>query len=181
LEPYSDNALMQQVKSGNPDKLGLLYERYNKILFGFFYRLTGNGGTSEDLVHNVFLRILKYRDKFRNEGKFSTWMFHIAHNIYADYYKKDKRMGYREEITEDNPGETLTIDEDAEKDEQVTILKKALQRLSDEYREVLVLSRYHEMKYREIADVLNLTESAVKVRVFRAIKELKKIYSQMES
>ena len=181
MESITDNALMLKVKSGDVDKLGLLYERYNKILFGFFYRLTSNSATSEDLVQNVFMRILRYRDKFRNEGKFSTWMFSIAHNISADHFKKTKRRGYTEDIDELEVRDDCDLDEKIIKDEEKNILNKALDQLSKEYKEVIVLSRFHDLKYKEIAEILNTTESNVKIRVFRAIKELKSILIKMEN
>jgi len=91
---------MLQVKDGQTDKLGLLFERYNKSLYGFFYRLTCDSNASEDLVQNVFIRILKYKYTFHGDGKFSTWMFHMARNMFADHYKKSKRMGYKEDHSE---------------------------------------------------------------------------------
>jgi RNA polymerase sigma-70 factor (ECF subfamily) len=90
LEAISDNALMLKVKEGDLDKLGLLFERYKRPLYGFFYGLTKNGEVSEDLVQNVFLRILKYRYLFRGEGDFKTWMFHIARNVNNDHFRKNK-------------------------------------------------------------------------------------------
>ena len=81
---------MLKVKDGNLDKLGLLFERYKKPLFGFFYNMNKDAELSEDLVQNVFLRILKYRYLFRGEGDFKTWMFHIARNVMNDHYRKNK-------------------------------------------------------------------------------------------
>ncbi len=78
------------VKSGEIDRLGLLFERYKKPLFGYFYRTFHDKETSEDLVQNVFIRILKYRSKFTGYGKFSSWMYRIAHNVSVDYYRKNK-------------------------------------------------------------------------------------------
>jgi len=171
---------MLQVKTGDVDKLGLLYERYNKILFGFFYRLCGRQQTSEDLVQNVFFRILKYKDKFRNEGKFSTWMFHIAHNVNADHYRKNRRIDYTDDLTKLDKREDVKTEEDIIKNEQIGLLKKAMENLSSEQREVLVLSRFHDLKYREIGEILKCSEGAVKVRIFRALESLREIYSSME-
>ena len=179
LDSISDNAIMDQVKSGDLPRLGILYERYNRILFGYFYRLTCHAETSEDLVQNVFFRILKYRATFRNEGKFSTWMFHIAHNTTSDYFRKNKKSEYYVDPSE---LETHNIydEEDLIKKERLRLLEKALHRLDHDMRELLILSRFKELKYREIAEILNCTEGAVKVRIYRAIRELRKIYSEME-
>lgn len=173
---------MLQVKDGQTDKLGLLFERYNKSLYGFFYRLTSDSDTSEDLVQNVFIRILKYKHTYHGDGKFSTWMFHMARNMFADHYKKTKRMGYKEDVEladmyfrDDINAESTII-----QTEELDLLQQAMNQLSLEKREILILSKYQEMRYREIADLLKLTESAVKVRIFRALKELKMIYEKLE-
>ncbi len=78
MELSSDNNIMLMVKSGEIDRLGLLFERYKKPLFGYFYRTFHDKETSEDLVQNVFIRILKYRSKFTGYGKFSSWMYRIG-------------------------------------------------------------------------------------------------------
>ena len=171
---------MQQVKSGDLRKLGILFERYSKILFGFFHRLTGHAETSEDLVQNVFFRILKYREKFRNEGKFSTWMFHIAHNVTSDYFRKKKRLEYPLESYREEGCENQGEDEGISRNEQLILLSKALQKLAPEARELLLLGRFKELKYKEIAGILKCTEGAVKVRMHRAIKELREIYARLE-
>jgi len=90
LNALDDNMLMLKVKEGDLDKLGLLFERYKKPLFGFFYGMTRDSELSEDLIQNVFFRILKYRYLFRGEGDFKTWMFHIARNVSHDHFKKNR-------------------------------------------------------------------------------------------
>ena len=78
---------MIRVKHGDLDKLGVLYERYNRALFAFFFKVTLNSQASEDLVQTVFFKIIKYRDRYRaEEGSFVTWMFRIAHNANIDHY-----------------------------------------------------------------------------------------------
>lgn len=173
---------MLQVKDGQTDKLGLLFERYNKSLYGFFYRLTLDGDISEDLVQNVFIRILKYKHTYHGDGKFSTWMFHMARNMFADHYKKSKRMGYKEdvEVTDRYFRDDVNAESKRIHTEEMDLLERAMNQLSIEKKEILVLSKYQEMRYREIADLLNLTESAVKVRIFRAMKELKTYYEKLE-
>ena len=81
---------MVKVRDGDLDRLGMLFERYKRPLYGFFYGLSRDRDLSEDLVQNTFFRILKYRHLFRGEGDFKTWMFHIARNVNNDHYRKDK-------------------------------------------------------------------------------------------
>lgn len=174
---------MLQVKAGQLDKLGLLFERYHRNLYGFFFRLTSDGDVSEDLVQNVFLRIMKYRHTYQGEGKFTTWMYHMARNLFADHYKKNKRMGYKEDVEmtdryfrDETNAESTRIHQ-----EEIDLLQQALNHLPEEKREILVLSKFQEMKYKEIAHLLELSESAVKVRIFRALKELKSVYEKLET
>ena len=171
---------MLRVKEGNLDNLGLLFERYNRILFAFFYRMNYEPELSEDLVQNVFFRILKYKHAFKGDGEFKTWMFHIARNVNTDHYRKSKKLGNREDLEHWN--ERLTdqpqIDQQEQKDEDLGILKLAMSKLSEEKREILNLSKLKGMKYKEIGEMMNCSEGAVKVKVFRALNDLKKIYTE---
>ena len=90
LEALSDNYLMAKVRDGDPEKLGLLYERYKRPLLGFFTGMVRDRELSEDLLQNTFVRILKYRHLFRGDGDFRTWMFHIARNVKNDHFRKNK-------------------------------------------------------------------------------------------
>ena len=173
---------MLKVKEGQLDQLGLLFERHNRPLYGFFYRLTANGPISEDLVQNVFMRIIKYRHTYKGDGKFTTWMYHMARNLFADHYKKEKRMGYKEdpEVTDKYLVNEVNAEQTRMQQEQLDLLQMAMNRLSTEKKEILVLSKYQGMRYQDIAGVLEITESAVKVRIFRALKDLKKAYEALE-
>jgi RNA polymerase sigma-70 factor (ECF subfamily) len=174
----SDNDVMLAVRSGDVDKLGLLFERHKNALFGYFYRNTRCTETSEDLVQSVFLRILNYKARFSGDGKFTTWMYHIAHNVYTDHFKKNRtRTGGR---SEPELEDCRTAEQSMLEGERMQLVEKALYRLSKDQREVLVLSRYEGLKYREISKILSCSEGAVKVRIFRAIMNLKKIYSELE-
>jgi len=172
---------MLKVKDDDLDKLGLLFERYKKPLFGFFYNLNRNQELSEDLVQNTFLRILKYRHLFRGEGDFRTWMFHIARNVSHDHYRKDKLKAKdkvedweHQLIHQENKSSEL------EQQDEHTLLAVAMERLPVDKREILLLSKYQEKKYKEIGEVLGCSEGAVKVKVFRALQELKAVYQQLE-
>ena len=181
LETFSDNALMLKVKDGNLDKLGLLFERYKKPLFGFFYNMNKDAELCEDLVQNVFLRILKYRYLFRGEGDFKTWMFHIARNVNHDHYRKNK-VGKAESVDlwENRLGHEDAYSVQLLQDEETKMLSMALDRLPADKREIILLSKYQEKKYKEIGEILGCTEGAVKVKVFRALQDLKAAYQQLE-
>lgn len=172
---------MLKVKDDDLDKLGLLFERYKKPLFGFFYNINRNQELSEDLVQNTFLRILKYRHLFRGEGDFRTWMFHIARNVSHDHYRKDK-LKARDNV-EDWQDQLIHHENkssELEQQDEQTLLMVAMERLPADKREILLLSKYQEKKYKEIGEVLGCSEGAVKVKVFRALQELKAMYQQLE-
>ena len=181
MESISDNALMLKVKSGDLSKLGLLYERYHKSVFGFFYRNTTNQEMSEDLVQMLFERILKYRKNFRGDGKFITWMYSIARNILYDHYKQLKRKGYSVEL--DEGISTSIYDQDSEQvfiEEKHQLLNKAMAKLENDKRELLTLSRYQGLKYKEIAELMQTTEGAIRIKIFRALNDLRKHYLKLE-
>ena len=183
MDAISDNGLMLKVKAGDVDKLGLLFERYNKSLFGFFYRMTHNAKTSEDLVQNVFLRMLKYKHTFTGEGKFTTWMYHLARNINVDHHKKQSRMGYKDDLSdwENRLPDDVDTESQINQQEEIQLLNTAMAKLAPEKREILVLSRYQGLKYKEIGQLMNCSEGAVKVRIHRALTDLKKIYKKLEN
>jgi len=181
LEALSDNVLMMKVKEGDLDKMSLLFERYKRPLYGFFYGLTRQQELSEDLVQNTFLRILKYRHLFRGEGDFRAWMFHIARNVNHDHHRKNKvKMTGDLEAWQDRIGHQENRAAELQYLEEHQLLNIAMERLSVEKREILLLSKFQEKKYAEIGEVLGCTEGAVKVKVFRALQELKAIYKQLE-
>lgn len=172
---------MLKVKEGDLDKMGLLFERYKKPLYGFFYGLTKQQELSEDLVQNTFLRILKYRHLFRGDGDFRAWMFHIARNVNHDHHRKNRIKTTDElEHWQERIGDHHSRASEMQQQEEQMLLVRAMDHLSDEKREVLLLSKFQEKKYSEIGEVLGCSEGAVKVKVFRALQELKAIYRQLE-
>ncbi|MFM8738708.1 MAG: RNA polymerase sigma factor [Cytophagales bacterium] len=186
MKTLSDNYLMAQVRDGDPTKLGLLYERYKRPLLGFYVGLVHDRELAEDLLQNTFIRILKYRHLFRvsNENAegsdFRTWMFHIARNVKNDYYRKKKVAQEPVENWSERVGHSETRSAEMQKEDEQYLLRLAMSKLPEEKREVLLLSKYQEKKYSEIGALLGCTESAVKVKVFRALQELKVIYQRLE-
>ena len=179
MTSQSDNQIMLKVRDGHLDQLSILFERYNKTLFNFFLRLTSNRAISEDLVQEVFLRMLKYRHTYRGDGKFINWMFHISRNAHVDFFKKQNRVQQFNESETEPISPDSNPDERLEADQEVALLQAALTKLSLEKREVLVLSRFHNMKYEDIAQIQDCRVGTIKARVHRAIKELRAIYFEL--
>lgn len=181
LNTLEDSVLMVKLQAGQTDKLGLLFERYNDRLFRFFMRLTrGKEALSEDLVQNTFFRILKYKKSYNPEKKFSTWIYQIGRNVFYDQCKKSENKEHSvDEFTYNEP-RTEMSSPFQEEDERVILLKKAMDELPDDKREILVLSKYEGLKYKEIGEILNCSENAIKVKAHRAMKELKVIYTKLQ-
>lgn len=178
VETTSDHELMIAVRAGEIRKLGELFERYHKPLYGFFVRLTNQPSVGEDLVQIVFYRILKYRHTYRDEGKFSAWIYHLARKVAADHFRKHASTPIPTDPT--NLVEQADADpqpsDQAATTEDVVLLRAALARLPLEHREVLVLSRLQHLEHKEIAKLMDCSVGAVKVRAHRALKELREIY-----
>jgi RNA polymerase sigma-70 factor (ECF subfamily) len=172
---------MIRVKHGDLDKLGVLYERHSRALYGFFFKVTLNSQASEDLVQTVFFKIIKYRDQYRpEEGSFVAWMFRIAHNANIDHYHSLTRSRNEVRIDETDVRSDEDPDEGFLKKERSRRVKEALGLLTGEQREVLILSRYQGLKYEEIAAILKCRVGTVKARMFRAMEKLRRVYRRLE-
>lgn len=171
---------MLQVKAGEVQKLGLLYERHKKALFGFFYKMSRSTTLSEDLVQIVFTKILQSKHTFVGDGKFVTWMFHIARNALHDHYRKNKNAHLT--VVEEQ-GENVSADEDAESqfesDQTIEQLFKAIDLLSLDKKELLVMSRFENLKYKEIGEIMGCSEGAIKMKIRRTLIELRDLYSRL--
>ena len=183
MDSLTDNAIMLKVKSGDLDKMALLFQRYHRPLYGFLFQMTSQKEASEDMVQNVFYRMLKSRHTFTGEGEFKTWMYHLARNVLKDHFKKNKQGGnhYDAAEFEEKISGGIPADEQFEKKMELKVLRQAIANLSAESREVLVLSRYQDLKYFEIAQILDISVGAVKVRIHRAVGQLKTMFMQTES
>jgi RNA polymerase sigma-70 factor (ECF subfamily) len=172
---------MMEVIAGDIDRIAPLYEKYKKPLYAYFFRLTsGDGQASEDLVHAVFYRVIRYKSSFKGEGSFASWLFRIAHNAGIDHNRKIKHFNsYKDDFRATHSA--FYEQDELETAEQKVNLEKAMSRLKAEEKELLILGKIKCLKYKEIAEILNTTENNVKIRIFRAVKKLQDIYSKIES
>ena len=170
---------MRKVREGEMDALALLFERHHRPLYGFFWRQTHNAGASEDLVQEVFLRILKYNRTWTDGSTFTTWLYQIARNAHTDWLRKRKPEPALEEAPEPESAE-LRADASLEERQQARLVREALRRLPSEKRELLVMARYQGLKYEQIARILSCEVSTVKVRVYRAVRDLAAQFRALE-
>jgi RNA polymerase sigma-70 factor (ECF subfamily) len=178
-----DNEVMAQVRDGDVGRLAVLFERHHRRLFHYFIRLSGNRDLSEDLVQDVFVRMLRYRQTYNDGHPFTAWMYQIARNAQIDHAQKRKaevvpfeEAGKRvEEAVSEAPG----AEERMLRGQDIGTLRRALAMLPFEKREVLVMSRYQNLKYEEIAGILGCEVATVKVRVYRAVRALGEIFGEL--
>ena len=182
LNTLTDNALMLRVKEDDLQPMGLLFKRYHRELFGFFYHMSSNPDASEDMVQTAFYRMIKYRHSFSGEGAFRSWMYQLARNVLLDFARQNNPTRQQHNVADyaERIAGGALADESILKTEQAFQLKQALDQLTAAHREILVMSEYQELKYKEIAQILDITEGAVKVRVHRAMNELRTIYLNRE-
>jgi RNA polymerase sigma factor (sigma-70 family) len=176
----NDEALMRAVREGDLGRLAPLFDRYHLVLFDYLNRMTGSREVAEDLVQDVFVRILKYRATFRDDVRFETWVFRIARNARADHFA---RRGVAEPLSDEalerpdlSPGPDRLLEQEHDEER----LRAALMGLREDRRELIILARYQGMKLEAIAELLGIDTGAVKVRIHRALKELREIFLRTE-
>jgi len=175
----TDDELMHRVGSGDAGALAELFERYHVALFRFCLRMTGNRPTSEDLVQDVFMRMLKHAGSFRRGTTFAPWMYRIARNACVDHLRRSARAPEQVEDLDGRSADEPAEDDRLSRRQQAGLIRRALLSLPVERREILLLSRYEFKSYDEIATVLGTTASNVKVRAHRAIRQLRQIYAEL--
>jgi len=161
------------VTDGNLDAMGVLFDRYHKWIYNFFFNMKPNVALCEDLTQNVFYKALKYRHSY-NGGNFASWIFRIARNLLNDALQNEK---YQAHV----PMEQLETIADVEQEDRSTEIQRlhaVLNTLPIADKELIVMSRFQGMKYQQIAEVISSNEVAVKTRIHRIVKKMRILYFQ---
>lgn len=166
-----DTELMLEAREGNLEAFGELVRRHQKSLVNFFVRL-GVYNDAEDLVQETLLRVYRSRERYEPRAKFTTYLYKVARNVWVDRYRKQgrtrilqERVREEQEVQGDAPGTSSRKLE----------VREALDELSEKLRMVVVMSVYQGLKYREIAEILDLPEGTVKSRMHLAVQRLKEL------
>jgi RNA polymerase sigma factor (sigma-70 family) len=175
----TDESIMEAVKGGNLQQASLLFERYHKRIYNFLARMAMDRELAEDLTQNVFLRILKYRNSYREGLKFQSWIYQVARNVFSDHYQAHKNR-FSDYVDVEKVSDYMADSEGEDLDEKERILHRSMARLTEEQRELLVLTRFQHLKYEEVATIMDTTVANIKVKVHRAILKLKEYYFEME-
>ncbi len=180
MEPVTDESLMLQARNGDLETLNVLFERYCGMLYSFFMKRTQEHSLSEDLTQEVFLRVLRYRASFKDDGNFKGWLFGIARNIQNRHWEKryTKSEILHEDIGNEEAIEIVDArdqpDAEASRSGDTALLYQALERLSEEKRQIVIMRRIQNLSYIEMARILDCEANQLRVRVCRAVAELAK-------
>jgi RNA polymerase sigma-70 factor (ECF subfamily) len=180
----SDAQVMLQVKAGDNSAFDYLVQKYRRPMLSFMYRMAHNAAVAEDLAQEVFLRVYRSRENYEASAKFTTWLYRIATNL-AVNHARDRRHERPETtlsldqpdentgLTMDVPDTSLTAEEAIVRQERMEAIRQRVQALPERQKLAVLMHKYQQMDYRQIADVLKLSESAVKSLLFRAYETLR--------
>ena len=186
----SDVQLMLEAKGGDSASFDLLLQRYRTPLVNFLYRIVRDSGAAEDLAQEVFLRVYRARDRYAPSAKFTTWLMTITRNLVFNEMRRSRRFPEvwkdpegREEPERQLPDlQTASPAQELLHTELQNAVNTAIAELPELQRVAIVLRRYENMPYEEIAEVLNVSLPAVKSIIFRARADLKeKLKSFLEN
>ncbi len=171
----SDEALMEGYQAGDEKAFNALFARYENRLYNFFLRRFGDANTADDLYQTTWLKVHRNRNRFDPTKSFRVWLFTIAYNLLKDEYKRSEKFReyYSDELP-DGKDQRVGPEIQLEQAEMKEIIRRALDTLPESQREILILSKFEGMKYREIARITGLSAGAVKQKAHRAFVSLKK-------
>ncbi|MGH9888470.1 MAG: RNA polymerase sigma factor [bacterium] len=177
MREQTDEEIMRQVREGHVDKLGVLFERHHARVHALCFRLTRRADLADDLAQETMLRVLRSAHGYRAESAFTTWLYRLAYNVCQDHWRKTRRD---EQTTDLSEVREMPAQSPSDTDERHALLEDAMERLAPDRRTVLVLTRYHDLTYDDIARVLECTPAAARVRAHRALNELRELYRDLE-
>jgi RNA polymerase sigma-70 factor (ECF subfamily) len=173
---------MLDVKAGDEASFDLLLQKYRLPLVNFLFRMVRDAATAEDLAQEVFLRVYRARKQYSPSAKFTTWLFRIATNLALNSVRdnRHRRMDVsidapvgEDEVPQELPARSLRIDEHMIERDRAQFIRRAIAGLPEKQRVAVLLHKYEEMDYGEIARVLECSESALKSLLFRAYETLR--------
>jgi RNA polymerase sigma-70 factor, ECF subfamily len=184
LEAVSDAEVMLRVKTGDESAFAYLVQKYRRPMVGFLYRLCHNPAAAEELAQEVFLRIYRSRSSYEASAKFSTWIYRIATNLAVNHARDTRHERLQVTVRLDEPDQetgttpdladdTPTVEERIVQRERLAAIRSKVNALPERQRMAVIMHKYQQMDYRQIADVLKLSESATKSLLFRAYETLR--------
>lgn len=184
LDPKSDAAIMLRVAAGDEGGFTYLVEKYHRPMIHFLFRMVHNQAVAEELAQEVFLRVYRARTSYRAEARFTTWLYRIATNLAVNHardtrYERTAQTVYLDApdeetgTTPDLADDEITAEERMLRDERMKAIRKHVEALPERQKMAVLMHKYQNMDYRQIGDVLKLSESATKSLLFRAYQTLR--------
>ena len=183
-EAIADAEVMLKVKTGDESAFAYLVHKYRRAMISFMYRMCHNPAAAEELAQEVFLRVYRSRTSYEPTAKFSTWIYRIATNLAVNHARDTRHERPEKSVRLDEPdpetGTTpdladtaLTVEQQILQRERLAMIRAKVQALPERQRMAVIMHKYQQMDYRQIAEVLKLSESATKSLLFRAYETLR--------
>jgi RNA polymerase sigma-70 factor (ECF subfamily) len=184
LAGTDDAQVMLRVRDGDDAAFNYLVERYRRAMISFMFRMVHNAAIAEDLSQEVFLRVYRSRANYSADAKFTTWLYRIATNLAVNHARDNKHerpevkasidaVDEETGLSIDVPDSRLNVEQDILRRERLQAIRKCVEALPERQRMAVMMHKYQEMDYRQIAEVLHLSESATKSLLFRAYETLR--------
>ena len=180
----SDAEIMLRVKAGDDNAFNYLIEKYRRPMISFMYRMAHNSAIAEELAQEVFLRVYRSREGYAASAKFTTWLYRIATNLAVNHARDNKHERPETKVSLDETDEdtglsidvadsTLNVEQQMLRRERLAAIRRHVEELPERQRIAVIMHKYQNMDYRQIAVVLHLSESATKSLLFRAYQTLR--------
>ncbi len=180
----TDAEIMLKVKDGDDAAFNYLIDKYRRPIISFMYRMVHNSAIAEELAQEVFLRVYRSRASYSADAKFTTWLYRIATNLAVNYARDTKyeRPEFKQSIDEpddetglsiDVADGTLNVEQQILRRERLKAIRQQVESLPERQRMAVLMHKYQELDYKQIAEVLKLSESATKSLLFRAYESLR--------
>jgi RNA polymerase sigma-70 factor (ECF subfamily) len=183
-EASTDAEVMLRVKTGDQAAFDYLVQKYRRPIVGFMFRMARNTAAAEDLAQEVFLRVYRSRQTYEASAKFTTWLYRIATNLAVNHARDTRHERPEITVSLDEPNEeqgttlelpdgALTAEQNLVRRERLLAIRSKVEGLPERQRLAVVMHKYQQMDYKQISEVLKLSESATKSLLFRAYETLR--------
>jgi len=180
----SDAEVMLRVKAGDQSAFDYLVQKYRRALVSFMYRMARNSAAAEDLAQEVFLRVYRSRESYEASAKFTTWLYRIATNLAVNHARDTRHERAEVTVSLDEPDEetgttfelpdaSLTAEQAMVRRERMLAIRRKVEALPEQQKLAVIMHKYQQMDYKQIAEVLKKSESATKSLLFRAYETLR--------
>jgi RNA polymerase sigma-70 factor, ECF subfamily len=180
----SDAEIMLRVKAGDQSAFDYLVQKYRRSMVSFMYRMARNAAAAEDLAQEVFLRVYRSRESYEASAKFTTWLYRIATNLAVNHARDTRHERAETTVSLDEPDEetgttfevpdaALTAEQAMMRRERLQAIRSKVEALPEAQRLAVIMHKYQQMDYKQIAEVLKKSESATKSLLFRAYETLR--------